>query len=215
MCSLDVLNDSSQIQETTSTKKTNEKDQNYKQRKGHHQPDRTKYQSKSQNTNFDAETKNSNNSNNNNMGHNNRTTTVKSPRKVNLCTALWSAVFTGAMVYLLAALPEAAAAEHLHTVDRRDISSSLFSQDSENLVADSEKYYYDFYPNVLYRKKRDKSKSLTFLDYVESLGKRQSPSLHRKRRIRSVGGASVASTGNALYITTRKLSSYQNNIPPE
>ena len=145
MCSIKVLNDSSLIQEkfakitmeTTTTIVTSEKDHNFKQRK-RHRLDMTTPQSKTEHTNCDTE----NNSNN----KENKSRKIFQKR-VNVCAAMWSVALTAVFLYILAGLPHAVAAEKTQSVDRRELSTSPF-EDSENLVADSEKYNTNF--NILH-----------------------------------------------------------------
>ena len=226
MCS--ILNDSRLIQETfptttmerKTTTVTSEKDHNFKQRK-RQRLDMTTSQLRTQHANYDTE------NNNNNMENNSRKTF---PKRVNLCAAIWCVALTAIFLNILAGLPHAVAAEKLQTVDRRDLSSifledseslvadsekyntkfniqtvdrrdfsSSLKEDSENLVADSEKYNINF-NNSHNRKKRAKSKSLTFLDYIEKLHRQQSPFSQRKRRKRSVREEDAVSEGRPTVI---------------
>ena len=172
MCSVQVLNNSSLDKETSSgtttasmmKNVTTQQDHNFKLRK--HHLDLTTTQTKTQLTNYDIQ-------NTNNVSR-------KLAKKQTLSVVSWAMVFA-VLLFVLANIPIAVVSEKTETIDRRDISSSLH-EDSESFDAGLQFQHNNF----LHRKKRAKSKNLTFLDLITKL-QQQSPSLHRKRRKRSTG----------------------------
>ena len=186
MWSLQNLNDSSLDKETSiPTMKTTKQDHNFKQRKRQH-PNLTTTQLKTHRTNCDFQKTNRETSNKVNK---------RLTRKETLSMASWTMVLA-IFLCIFASVSLTVVAEKSETVYRRDFSSSL-QEDSENFVAGPKQHFFQ-HNSLLHRKKRSKSKNLTFLDFIVKL-KQQSPSLHRKRRKRSTGDENSVTKGKVKY----------------
>ena len=153
------------------SKETTKQDHNFKQRK-RQQPNVTTTHLKTHHTNCDFQSTNRETSNKQNM---------RLTRKETLSVVSWT-MFFAVFLCIFASVSLAAVAEKSETVDHREFSSSL-QEDSENFAAGPKQHFFQ-HNRLLHRKKRSKSKNLTFLDFIVKL-KQQSPSLHRKRRKRS------------------------------